>query len=318
MKYKKEIEKIHKDIKDLNVQGATNVAIATLEGMKIVLSRRFDTYKEMATNLLEVGRYLAYARPNEPLAQNAVLYIQHMLDQEHIYNLSIEEGERKLKNLCDEFLNKIEQDKKRIVDINSPKLKHIDHILTHCHSSTAVSLIKGISNGDHDFTAVCTETRPRYQGRITAKELIEANIDTTLITDSAAESFVIGRGSESVSEVFIGCDVVTMKGFCINKIGSWGIAMSAYQSGKPLYVVTPLLKIDPDTEYHDIEIEIREDRELWDKPPKGLKMYNPSFEVVDAGLITGFITEFGTLKPKDISNTVKKEYPWLFVKQNYY
>jgi methylthioribose-1-phosphate isomerase len=94
--------------------------------------------------------------------------------------------------------------------------------------------------------------------------------------------------------------------------------MSAYQSGKPLYVVTPLLKIDPDTEYHDIEIEIREDRELWDKPPKGLKMYNPSFEVVDAGLITGFITEFGTLKPKDISNTVKKEYPWLFVKQNYY
>ena len=318
MQNKKKIEKIYKDIQDLEIQGATNVAISTLEGIKIGLDRTYDGYEDMIKTVLEIGRYLAYARPNEPLAQNAVLYIQHMFEEKSIYNLPIEEGKERFKELCDKFLDKIEGEKNKIVELNALKLKHIDHILTHCHSSTAVSLIKGIAEGDNDFTAVCTETRPKYQGHITAQELLDAGIDTTLIADSAAESFVIGRGSKSVSEVFIGCDVMTMKGHCINKIGSWGIAMSAYQSGKPLYVVTPLLKIDHDSGYYDIKIEIRENKELWKDAPKGLQMYNPAFEVVDAGLIAGFITEFGILKPEEIAHVVKKEYPWLFVKKNYY
>jgi methylthioribose-1-phosphate isomerase len=105
-----------------------------------------------------------------------------------------------------------------------------------------------------------------------------------------------------------------MKGYMINKIGSWGIAMAAYQSGKPLYVVTPLLKIDHDTIHQDIKIEIREDKELWNDAPKELEMYNPSFELVDAGLITGFVTEYGILRPNQISEIVKREYSWLFVK----
>ena len=33
----KQILEIEKDIKELNIQGATNVAIATLEGMKIFI-----------------------------------------------------------------------------------------------------------------------------------------------------------------------------------------------------------------------------------------------------------------------------------------
>jgi methylthioribose-1-phosphate isomerase len=180
-----------------------------------------------------------------------------------------------------------------------------------------VSLIKGIAENDADFTAVCTETRPRYQGRKTAVELLDAKIDTTLIADSAAESFVIGRGSKSISEVFIGCDAITMAGHCINKIGSWGIGMAAYKAGKPMYIVTPLLKIDTDTAYHEIEIEIREDKELWKEAPRGLEMYNPAFEVVDKDLIQGFITEFGILKPSEIADVVKKEYPWLFFKKTY-
>ena len=107
-----------------------------------------------------------------------------------------------------------------------------------------------------------------------------------------------------------------MNGYCINKIGSWGIAMAAHQAGKPLYVVTPLLKIDHDSAYHSIKIEVREDEELWTEAPKGLEMYNPAFEVVDSGLITGFITEFGILKPEEIGNMVRKEFPWLFLKKS--
>jgi ribose 1,5-bisphosphate isomerase len=313
MKYPKKIEKIYKDIVELKVQGATNVAIETFEGVKVALDSKLGKEDNILENMMEVGKYLAYARPNEPLAQNGILYIKYYFKKRNGQVLSLDKKRELIEKLCDEFLKKISNEKHNIDGLNAPHLKYIDHILTHCHSSTAVRLIKGIAENDDDFTAVCTETRPKMQGHITAKKLLGASIDTTLIADSAAESFVIGRGSKPVSAVFIGCDAITMQGYCINKIGSWGIAMAAYQSGKPLYVVTPLLKIDHDTVYHEIEIEIREDKELWKDAPKGLEMYNPAFEVVDEGLITGYITEFGIIKPSKISKFVRREYPWLFV-----
>ncbi|MDD3474487.1 MAG: hypothetical protein PHP08_01115 [Candidatus Dojkabacteria bacterium] len=317
MKYPKVIEKIYQDIKDLKVQGATDVAIATFEGMKEALKLNHHASKELLNYVIEVGNYLAYARPNEPLAQNGVLYVQYLFEERAIYRFPVEDEKQLFKELCDEFLQKIEDDKKKILELNVPKLQQVDHVLTHCHSSTAVNLIKGISEGDKDFTAVCTETRPRYQGRKTAIELLDAGINTTLIADSAAESFIIGRGSKSVSEVFIGCDAITMRGHCINKIGSWGIAMAAHQAGKPIYVVTPLLKIDHDSAYHEIKIEVREDKELWADAPRNLEMYNPAFEVVDSSLISGFITELGILKPEEIGSLVRKEYPWLFFRKTY-
>lgn len=317
MKYPKEIEQLHRDIEEIKVQGATNVAIATLEGMKKALELDYKDPENLIDSVLEIGNYLAYARPNEPMAQNAVLYIQYLFNERAIDRFPIEEEKKLIISICEEFLDQISQEKKELLEINVPKLRQVDHVLTHCHSSTAVSLIKGIAEGDDDFTAVCTETRPRYQGRKTAVNLLDAGIDTTLIADSAAESFVIGRGSKSVSTVFIGCDAITMRGHCINKIGSWGIAMAAHESGKKLYVVTPLLKIDHDSAYHEIEIEVREDKELWDEAPKGLEMYNPAFEVVDSQLIAGFVTEFGILKPNEIADTVEKNFPWLFFKKKY-
>jgi methylthioribose-1-phosphate isomerase len=174
-----------------------------------------------------------------------------------------------------------------------------------------VNLIKELSKKDDNFEVVCTETRPLFQGRITAKSLLDGGVKTTMITDSAAESFVINRGSVPVDVVFIGCDQFTGKGYVVNKIGSWGIGMATYYADKPLYVVTPLLKIDAESFSKGIEIEIREDREIWKDAPKGLDMFNPAFEIVDNNLITGFVTEVGIVKPKDIGQTVEQVYPWL-------
>ncbi|MCD4756292.1 translation initiation factor eIF-2B [bacterium] len=312
MKYPVEIEKIYKDIKDLSIQGATNVAISTLEGMKEAVRSEVVQDDSLFERIINIGNYLAYARPNEPLAQNGVLYMKYVFSERKGMKLELSKAREMLEDICEEYLQMIATAKSKIIEHNTSKLTYIDHILTHCHSSTANAIIKAIARGDDDFTAVCTETRPRFQGRITAKNLVDARIKTTLIADNAAESFVIGRGSRPVSAIFIGADVITMKGYCVNKIGSWGIAMTAKQADKPLYVVTPLLKIDHDTAYNEVEIEVREDKELWDNAPKGLEMYNPAFEIVDAGLITGFITEYGILKSNEIAGVVQREYPWLF------
>jgi eIF-2B alpha/beta/delta-like uncharacterized protein len=309
----KQVLQIEEDIQKLNIQGATNIAISVLEGMKIYLRESSLGDPNLFYNeFIDTGNRLANARMNEPLARNAVKYVQHTFKQRYSVLPSIESMKQILTDYCDNYLFIISDTKRSIVESSVPHVKNLENVLTHCHSSTAFAVIKGIGEGKSSFDVVCTETRPLFQGHKTAKRLLEEGISTTMIADSAAESFVIGRGSVPIDAVFIGCDQMTMKGHCINKIGSWGIAMSAYHAGKPLYVVSPLLKVDPMIGIDRLVIEVREDRELWHDAPKELKMFNPAFEIVDNRLITGFMTEFGILKPNEIADVVKAKYYWLF------
>lgn len=315
-----EIKKIYDDIKKLNIQGATNVAIATLEGMKMyeLISKETDKevfYKE----LIEVGTELSLARENEPMARNGVTYVKYSFGQRFSELPTIEVMKQIVPSLCDEYVDLIddfteEGSKDDFLKKVSYFFGNYKKIFTHCHSSAAVALIKSMSKSDPKFEAVCTETRPLYQGRKTARKLLEAGIKTTLIADSAGESFIIGRGSVKTEIVFIGCDKITSGGHAVNKIGSWGFAMAAHYVDKPLYVVTPILKIDADSYVYDLKIEVRESSELWEDAPKGLSMYNPAFEIVDSKLITGYVTELGIIKPNDIEKVALQAYPWLLQK----
>ncbi len=314
--FPKEIQQIRKDIEDLKIQGATNIAISTFEGMKLFLSNKWgnDSIKDLVKSSIEVGEYLANARENEPLARNGVIFIKIKSQNLFMESIDIKKAQDRLITFIDEYLDMISSSKKLIVENSVDDLRDFENVLTHCHSSTAVDLLKGMakSKKKDDFGVVCTETRPNFQGRITAKALVEARIDTILIADSAAESFAIGRGSRPIDAIFLGCDQFTKDGYMINKIGSWGIAMAAHYADKPVYVVTPLLKMDPYISASQIEIEVREDKELWNDAPKGLDMFNPAFEIVDKSLITGYVTEEGILEPKELEKVVKEKYTWLF------
>ena len=308
-----EIEKIAEDIKGLKVQGATNVCIATFEGMKLYLElSKTQDLEILKDEFFGVGEQLANARPNEPLARNGVHYVKYFFKQKHSDISQVNSAKEILKELCDEYLGLITAAKKSSIEKCARYLTNYDKILTHCHSSTVVDLIKEISKEDTNFEVVCTETRPLYQGRITAKNLVDAGIKTTLIADSAAESFAVNRGSVPIDVVFLGSDQIMKDGYVINKIGSWGVAVAAHYGGKPLYIVSNLLKFDKDSLLSDVEIEIREDRELWPEAPRNLDMYNPAFEIVDNALITGFVTELGIIKPNEVEKVIKENYPWLF------
>ena len=314
--FPKEIEQIKKDIEELNIQGASNVAISTFEGMKIFLESKWgnENVEDLVKSCIEVGEYLANARENEPLARNGIVFLKYKAGNFKNENLDIQGAQERLLSFVEEYINEISLSKKEIVQKNIQSLLKFENVLTHCHSSTVVELLKGIAKEKYskDFGVVCTETRPKMQGRITAKALVDARIDTTLIGDSAAESFAIGRGSRPIDAVFIGCDQFTRDGYMLNKIGSWGIAMSAHYADKHVYVVTPLLKMDPHISASEIEIEVREDDELWSDAPEGLDMFNPAFEIVDNSLITGFVTEEGILEPKELEDVTRMRYPWLF------
>ena len=126
-------------------------------------------------------------------------------------------------------------------------------------------------------------------------------MDVTLICDNMS-SAVMKQGL--VQAIFVGCDRVAANGDTANKIGTSVVACVAKQYGVPLYICAPTATIDMNCPTGDaIPIEERkstEITELWYETrmaPEGVKVYNPAFDVTDASLIAGIVTEYGIAYP---------------------
>ncbi len=143
-------------------------------------------------------------------------------------------------------------------------------------------LAKAKADGKN-FTVICTETRPAFQGRITAREMVDLDIQTMFIVDSAARSYM-----GDVDLVVVGADAITSEGNVVNKIGTSSIAVLANEARKPFYVVSELLKFDPETLYGAYEgIEHRNPSEVWSEAPAKLSVRNPAFDVTPNRYING-------------------------------
>jgi len=206
------------------------------------------------------------------------------------------------------FLRSLEDSKEKIAEIGARRIKDDSVIFTHCHSSTVTYLLKRAKQEGKSFEVVCTETRPIFQGRLTAKEMLDLGVRTTLIVDSAARFFM-----NQVDFVIVGADAITSQGNVINKIGTSMIALAAHEARTPFYVVSELLKFDPVTMYGDYEkIEERSPSEIWEKPQKNLIIRNPAFDVTRRDFIHGIICEEGIISPHSITEVMHRKYPWVF------
>jgi ribose 1,5-bisphosphate isomerase len=158
------------------------------------------------------------------------------------------------------------------------------------------------------FEVVCTESRPVFQGRITAKEMLDAGIKTIMIVDSAVRHFM-----NEVDFVVVGADAITSEGNVVNKIGTSMVALAAKEARTPFYVATELLKFDPATMLGDYEkIEERSPKEVWSNPPPGLIIRNPAFDVTRREFIHGIICEEGIVSPHSINELMSRKHPWIF------
>jgi methylthioribose-1-phosphate isomerase len=182
-------------------------------------------------------------------------------------------------------------------------------VLTHCNTGalatagigTALAVLFTAAEQGRRFHVFADETRPLLQGaRLTAWELHQAGIDVTLICDSmAAQVMREGR----VRLVIVGADRIAANGDTANKIGTYGVAVLAKAHGVPFYVAAPSSTFDLSLPSGGkIPIEQRDPREVThafgrQTAPEGVKVYNPAFDVTDASLISGIITERGVIRP---------------------
>ena len=297
------IEETARAIKKLEIQGATSIAVKAVEALRDDLLA--SDSQATAQHVLEEGvKTLIGTRETEPMMRNGLRYLQKNLSGKWKSFASFSEEAEKAAGEVLEFYYKA---RKNIVEIGSKRIRDGDTVFTHCHSSAVTeTLIRAHESGKR-FRVIQTETRPKYQGRITARELVEAGIETTMIVDSAARHFM-----KEIDFVLVGSDAVTSEGNVINKIGTSQVALAANEARIPFYVLCTLLKFDPVTIHGEFEaIEERGVEEIWEEPPEGLKLRNPAFDVTRRDYIHGIITEEGIISPHSILEAVHRHYPWI-------
>jgi len=185
-------------------------------------------------------------------------------------------------------------------------------ILTVCNTGalatvdygTALGMVRIAHEAKTKLHVYVAETRPRLQGaRLTAWELKRLKVPFTLITDNMIGSLM--RKGE-IDLVLVGADRIARNGDTANKIGTYSAAVLAKAHGIPFYVAAPLSTIDFNIWSGDeIVIEEREPQEVTrigkeQVAPKGIKAWNPAFDVTPARYIKGIITERGIFKPENL------------------
>lgn len=294
-------EQIIKDIKDLKIQGAENVAKAGVSAISQLLQENIsENNLILYSKLLKCKSSLENARPTEPCLRNTLTLLFYDVNENN-FNTQI----KKNIVLAEEHFTKTHQ---VITEIGVKKIKDGMVVFTHCHSSAVLDILKQAKKNGIKFSVKNTETRPLFQGRITAKELANEKIPVEHFIDSA------GRLAVKVSDIMIiGADAITTEGYVINKIGSEMFAEAAKKKDIPVYVCTDSWKFDVATVYgYDEIIEQRYKEEVWKDAPSGVKISNFAFEKINPNLITGVISELGIFSPEIFVEEVERHYPWLF------
>lgn len=293
----------------LQVRGAPAIGVAAAYGIYVLANQiETDRYDLFAEVFKEKKEYLESSRPT---AVNLSWALNRMMS---IVTREKDKTVTEIKHLL--YLEAIaiqEEDIavcKAIGEYGLSLVNPGDGILTHCNAgqlatskygTATAPIYLGQEKGYH-FRVFADETRPLLQGaRLTAFELYSSGVDVTLICDNMSAS-VMAKGW--IDAVFVGCDRVAANGDTANKIGTSVVAAVAKQYGVPVYIAAPTSTIDLNTPTgQEIVIEERKPEEvtqMWYREPmapKGVKVYNPAFDVTDASLIAGIVTEYGVARP---------------------
>lgn len=289
----------------LQVRGAPAIGVAAAIGIYLAAREiEKDNFEDFYKEFTKAKEFLASSRPT---AVNLFWALNRMDD---VVKANKGKPVSEIKALLhDEAIAIREEDVwvcRQIGENALTLLKPGDGILTHCNAGQLATVKYGTATAPiylgqergYNFRVFADETRPLLQGaRLTAFELHESGIDVTLICDNMSAT-VMKNGW--VNAVFVGCDRVAANGDTANKIGTSVVAAVARRYNVPVYICAPTSTIDMNTKTGaDIKIEQRpaeEITEMWYKErmaPKGIKVFNPCFDVTDNDLITGIVTEYG-------------------------
>ena len=298
-------EDVIQAVKEMRVRGAPALGVVAAYAMAMA-ARDIPTAdrEQFLVTLKEAGQKIESARPT---AVNMAWAVRRMLE--------VAEGEPDAVQIRARLMAEAkgiqEEDEKvnrRIGHFGREIVPDAGAVLTHCNTGalatagygTALGVIRAGWEDGKRFQVFHTETRPFLQGaRLTAWELVQLGIPSTLIVDSSAGMLL--RGGE-VNCVVVGADRIAANGDVANKVGTYTLAVLSKENDVPFYVAAPTSTVDLDISTGDeIPIEERMAEEVTSfggvrTAPEGVGVRNPAFDITPHRYVSGIITEKGILR----------------------
>lgn len=300
------VDQTVKEIKSLKVQGARNVAKAGVRAiMYAVEDSKAKTVNGVKADVVKAALKLSGARPTEPMLRNYLDETIGFVTSEiaTVRTTSVKKFKESVIRSENEYLKRMQEDIARLKEYGAAMLSDGMLVVTHCHSSTVTGVIKEAHKQGKKLKIVACETRPRYQGRITAAELARAGLDVTITVDMGVAKFM-----KKADIVLVGADAINSTGDLVNKVGTRALAHLAKDYDVSFFSCAESYKYDPLTLYGVKErIEERSPKEVWERAPRKVKVSNPAFDVTASRYISGYITEEGVIAPSALSGVAKKK-----------
>ncbi|MCL0059947.1 S-methyl-5-thioribose-1-phosphate isomerase [Dehalococcoidia bacterium] len=312
---------VAKAIREMRVRGAPAIGVAAAYGLALgaqaieagsreeflskwgTISRELASTRPTAVNLFWALDRMTRAAGACPERQEILRYAQN--DRKRREGSAMSGIKAALVEEAKRIERENEEADRRIGLLGAELIEDGFTILTHCNAGalatagygTALGVIKTAREQGKRIQVFADETRPLLQGaRLTAWELVEAQIPVTLITDSMAGHFM---SQGKIDCVVVGADRIAANGDVANKIGTYSVAVLAKENAVPFYVAAPTSTIDPSVKSGtEIPIEERSADEVTRIggariAPDGVGVANPAFDVTPHRYVTAIITEQG-------------------------
>ena len=303
----REVLQIAEDIKTMRIRGAGKIARSAAKALMIAAEKYRGPVAEFKEYMEKVSRIILNTRPTAVSLPNAVMYVMTRLRKAEG---DLSDLKQVVISSAKEFIDKSLEAVKKIAEYGAKMINDGDVIITHCHSTAAVSIIIEAHKQGKRVKVYSDETRPKFQGRITSTQLAEAGVDVTLVPDSAMRLMV-----RKADKVIVGADAIASNGALVNKIGTSQLALAAHEAGVVFLVAAETYKFSPMTFIGElVKIELREPAEIvskeWLEANPGIRVLNPSFDVTPPEYISAIITELGVIPPHAAVLILTESFGW--------
>jgi methylthioribose-1-phosphate isomerase len=296
-------------IREMVVRGAPAIGASAAFGMALAAVRSSaQDLVSLQADLKSAAEVLQAARPT---AVNLSWAVKRVLARTLETSGSLEELRAAVLQEAQRIADEDVAINQRMARNGAELIDDGDTIIHHCNTGalaavdwgTALGVVRMAHEQGKRVHVLVDETRPRLQGaRLTAWELEQYGIPYDIISDNAAGYFL---SSGQAQKVFYGGDRMAANGDVANKIGSYMLALAAYDNQVPVYTVVPTSTIDLALASGDlIPIEERPAEEVLNiqaggKPvaPQNATARNPAFDITPHRLLTGIVTEYGVIYP---------------------
>ena len=301
-------------ITDMVVRGAPAIGATAAFGMALAAQQSLATnVPALVDDLKTAGEYLKKSRPT---AVNLTWGVDRMMGAAKQFEGNVDDFKAMMLVEAQRVADEDVEINLRMARHGAELIEDGDTIIHHCNTGalaavdwgTALGVIRMAHEQGKRIHVLVDETRPRLQGsRLTAWELTQYGVPYDIISDNAAGYFL---SSGQVQKCFVGSDRTAANGDVANKIGTYMLALAAFDNGVPFYPVVPTSTIDLALKSGaEIPIEERDPSEVLSLTFEGLPVHpegatarNPAFDVTPARLVSGIVTENGVAYPPFLSS----------------